>query len=590
MPAIASPTVDAFFSAPVDAGKMGSTSVAQDSGTTESQFQNLMLGFLGQQAGDPKAETEGAGQQSIQTSTTQTDAPKVKDGKTLRSKGTTQDDLGVAAAASIIVPSTVQIIAQAVMPQDASSSETGSGTTDGNSKEVLQGISATKTTAPDMQGMMVSAATGQRNMRGMMVSAAQTGQSDMPSAGQAAASVQTGSDATTQTQTGDVQKPAEMPIAMSSDEKETAKTSDSVKVADIPMASTEAQNVQAVRSDQTQTAASQISKEGIKPDKQASMVAEPGPRVPQQDKVSAKDASRTEAAGLKSSLPESASGDASAAATNTTSQGSSDGNARQDTPSGDAKKQLKSAADPKVGSPDSTVPVITNYEAAQQSAVNNKSAALDDTEISVRSTKNDIESISGSKARSTGTDGISSDSQAVLAASHSKTQTDAASAASTSSVQTASTAAQTGQTMSTKMINQIVKAAKLQTFENGAGMSLRLDPPHLGSVQMNISTHNGTVTADLQTSTVTAKQMLESDLSALKKSLSDAGVNVDSISVSVGGNSTQSGGFHDQSAREYQENWRSSNSGFYQNSNSIDSASSVAAAARPAAGQLDFLA
>ncbi|MHB0912665.1 MAG: flagellar hook-length control protein FliK [Armatimonadota bacterium] len=93
--------------------------------------------------------------------------------------------------------------------------------------------------------------------------------------------------------------------------------------------------------------------------------------------------------------------------------------------------------------------------------------------------------------------------------------------------------------MRSKIIRQVVRAAEVHLFEGGGNMTLRLDPPHLGTVQMSVSVDNGSVTANLQTGTATASHLLQSDLPALKQALADAGINVDAINVSVGGNSGQ---------------------------------------------------
>jgi len=85
-----------------------------------------------------------------------------------------------------------------------------------------------------------------------------------------------------------------------------------------------------------------------------------------------------------------------------------------------------------------------------------------------------------------------------------------------------------------KLIHEIVRAAKVQLTEGGASMTMRLDPPHLGLLQMSVSAQQGTVTANLQTSTEAARNALQADLSLLKQALSDAGITVDSINVSLG--------------------------------------------------------
>jgi flagellar hook-length control protein FliK len=64
-------------------------------------------------------------------------------------------------------------------------------------------------------------------------------------------------------------------------------------------------------------------------------------------------------------------------------------------------------------------------------------------------------------------------------------------------------------------------------------MTMRLDPPHLGTIQMNVAVNHGMVTATIETSTESARQMLQSDMTTLKQALSDAGINVDAINVSV---------------------------------------------------------
>ena len=84
------------------------------------------------------------------------------------------------------------------------------------------------------------------------------------------------------------------------------------------------------------------------------------------------------------------------------------------------------------------------------------------------------------------------------------------------------------------VVHQIVRAAKVHTFADGAGMTLRLNPPQLGTIYMNVKIEQGIMTAAIQTSTESAKQVLESGINALRQALADSGVNVDSLSVSVG--------------------------------------------------------
>jgi len=91
-----------------------------------------------------------------------------------------------------------------------------------------------------------------------------------------------------------------------------------------------------------------------------------------------------------------------------------------------------------------------------------------------------------------------------------------------------------------RMIDQIVRAAKVNITEKGGEMTLRLDPPHLGTVQMNVILNHGVVTATLQATTESARAILQSGLADLKTALAGSGLNIDSLNVSVGGNASQS--------------------------------------------------
>jgi len=105
----------------------------------------------------------------------------------------------------------------------------------------------------------------------------------------------------------------------------------------------------------------------------------------------------------------------------------------------------------------------------------------------------------------------------------------------------ASVTASPSQPIGGKIISQIVKSVKTNILDNGMGMTIRLDPPHLGTVKMDVIAQDGLVTAHLQTVSAEVKNVLETDLTSLKRSLAEAGVHVDSINVSVGDSSTNTG-------------------------------------------------
>ena len=82
-----------------------------------------------------------------------------------------------------------------------------------------------------------------------------------------------------------------------------------------------------------------------------------------------------------------------------------------------------------------------------------------------------------------------------------------------------------------KVVHQIVRTIRMHTFDGGGSMVLKLAPPHLGTIRMDVTAEHGVVTANLSTSNESVRQILESDLSTLNRSLADAGVHVDAISV-----------------------------------------------------------
>lgn len=149
------------------------------------------------------------------------------------------------------------------------------------------------------------------------------------------------------------------------------------------------------------------------------------------------------------------------------------------------------------------------------------------------------------------------------------------------------------QAVSAKVIGQIVKAAKVHITEGRSDIALRLDPPHLGTVQMNVSVAEGTVTATLQASTESARQVLQSDLATLKQNLADAGINVDKIEVSVGSSPDHSQGWNlDSGNQEWVPGGRTNGGAWYGNgSREPEFITDAAVTARGiSSGRLDFFA
>lgn len=105
---------------------------------------------------------------------------------------------------------------------------------------------------------------------------------------------------------------------------------------------------------------------------------------------------------------------------------------------------------------------------------------------------------------------------------------------------------------------QIVRSAKIDLTNNGGSMTLRLDPPHLGMIHMDVLSSDGVLTAHIYTATETARQILESDINSLREMVHKAGIMVDSINISMDSNAA-SGWNHHGGARYSQNDLSAAN-------------------------------
>jgi flagellar hook-length control protein FliK len=97
---------------------------------------------------------------------------------------------------------------------------------------------------------------------------------------------------------------------------------------------------------------------------------------------------------------------------------------------------------------------------------------------------------------------------------------------------------------------QIIEKFTLRGFGNHREIHIKLDPPSLGTVRMNVSTSGETVRATIVAENHVVKSVIENNLSQLKDSITHQGVKIDSFNVLVGGNSSHSAEGH-KSALDY---------------------------------------
>jgi flagellar hook-length control protein FliK len=94
-----------------------------------------------------------------------------------------------------------------------------------------------------------------------------------------------------------------------------------------------------------------------------------------------------------------------------------------------------------------------------------------------------------------------------------------------------------------RFVQRVAKA--FQTVgDQGGSLRLRLSPPDLGSLRLNVTVSGGVLSAHVQTETAQARDMLMENLPALRERLAEHNIKVDQFDVEVFDSST--GGSSDQ--------------------------------------------
>ena len=103
------------------------------------------------------------------------------------------------------------------------------------------------------------------------------------------------------------------------------------------------------------------------------------------------------------------------------------------------------------------------------------------------------------------------------------------------------------ETTSQKVMDQVVKVAKVQVVNGQARAKISLHPPALGKLQMHIITEGNQVKASFFAETAQVKEIIENNLPQLRESFQQQGLKVGNFNVFVGnhpqGNQTEKQGF-----------------------------------------------
>ena len=86
-----------------------------------------------------------------------------------------------------------------------------------------------------------------------------------------------------------------------------------------------------------------------------------------------------------------------------------------------------------------------------------------------------------------------------------------------------------------QVVEQVVKQVQLDATGEYGEIRLQLKPEHLGELQVKIATNNGVVSALFVAESHTVKGLIEAGLPQLKEQLMQQGLNIQDVSVQVGG-------------------------------------------------------
>jgi len=96
-------------------------------------------------------------------------------------------------------------------------------------------------------------------------------------------------------------------------------------------------------------------------------------------------------------------------------------------------------------------------------------------------------------------------------------------------------------TTEARVINQIINKVSLRSNGSQSEIKIRLDPPSLGTIRMNVTTAGDSVRTVVIAESHAVKQIIENNLTQLRDSMQGQGLKVDSFTVLVGGNEGQGG-------------------------------------------------
>ncbi len=83
------------------------------------------------------------------------------------------------------------------------------------------------------------------------------------------------------------------------------------------------------------------------------------------------------------------------------------------------------------------------------------------------------------------------------------------------------------------IIRQIAEFSRVSTANDVTTLQMQLNPEHLGKLYLELTAHEGTVSARIMAQNETVKEALEAQIVELRQSMNDAGVRVEAVEVTI---------------------------------------------------------
>ena len=96
-----------------------------------------------------------------------------------------------------------------------------------------------------------------------------------------------------------------------------------------------------------------------------------------------------------------------------------------------------------------------------------------------------------------------------------------------------SIAATTDEPQAVQIVRQVIEQIQINAREDMTSMEIQLTPENLGKVNLQVTAKDGTVTAQITTDTLAAKEAIEAQINVLRENLNEQGLKVEAVEVTV---------------------------------------------------------